>query len=101
CGDRGNAEQPGRPPEQGQVTSWLSRRGQQQTLGGQRQRPETRQEGMLDTACKRYCRGQAEPSRQVAGRQPARQFQKGQRVAVRLGDKLISYLRIQSAVNGR
>ena len=81
----GYAQPPGRPPDQRKVAVRLGRRHQQQPPGRRGQRLQLPAEALLDPLRQRHRAGQAEPARQLRRRQPPRQLQQRQRVALRLG----------------
>ena len=68
---------------------------QQQPPGGCGQRRQPPSEAFLDAAGQRRDAGQPEAARKLRRRQPPRQLQQGQRIAVRLGHDPIAHPFIQ------
>ena len=91
-GGRGADPEPRRrAPQEHGVAGRLGRREEQQAPAAGRQRPDPAPEHLLSAAWHRHRARQAEPAGQLRDGQLPRQFDQGQRVAVRLGDDLVPY----------
>ena len=80
-----------RPREQRRVAEWFGGRQQQKPPGGRGQRRQPPSEAFLDAAGQCRDAGQPEPARKLCRRQPPRQLQQRQRIAVRLGHDTIAH----------
>ena len=84
-----------RPPHQRRIAGRLGRRDQQHPPGLRGQDLRLPPETLLHAAQPRHRTGHPEPAGQLRDRQPSRQLQQRQRVAVRLGHDLIAHPHIQ------
>jgi hypothetical protein len=90
-----------RPPQQRRVAERLRCREQQQPARGQGKRRQPPREAVLDATGQRREAWYPEPARQLRRRQPPRQFQQRQRVAVRLSNDPIAHPLIQRPADHR
>ena len=97
----GDLELPGCPPYHRRVAGRVGRRYQQQAARIIRQPGQTPRKALLDARGQRRRRRQPEPARQFDRRQPARQLQQGERVAVRLENDPIQHVLIQTSGQDR
>ena len=96
----GDAELPGRPPNERRVADRLGCGHEQQASRVTWKLGKPPREALLDARGQRHRRWQAEPARELCRRQPARQLQQGERVPACLDNDPLQHVLIQPRRQG-
>jgi hypothetical protein len=95
CRRLGDPEPLSRSPDQRRIADRVSGRHEQQASRLRWQPRQSPSEAFLDAVGEGQCGGQTEPTRQLRGRQPARQLQQGERIPACLGDDALAHALVE------
>ncbi|HEX3834040.1 MAG TPA: hypothetical protein VHW04_18815 [Solirubrobacteraceae bacterium] len=96
----GDSELLRRPPNECRVTDWIGCRHEQQASRVTWKIGQPPREALLDARGQRHRRRQTKAARELRRRQPARQFQQGERVPAGLGNDPLEHVLVQRSRQG-